>query len=53
MSLTGVLWAILVLLLLFWVLGLVFQVGGSLINLLLVVGLVILVYNLLVGRRTV
>jgi hypothetical protein len=36
-----------------WLLGVVGSVGGSLIHLLLVVALVILVINLLTGRRTV
>jgi hypothetical protein len=49
----GILWAIIGLLLLFWLLGLLFEVGGALINILLVIALVFLVYNLLVGRRTV
>ncbi len=47
------LWTILVVLLVLWLLGLVTQVGGGLIHLLLVVALVIFVINLLSGRRTV
>ncbi|HEV2761765.1 MAG TPA: lmo0937 family membrane protein [Pyrinomonadaceae bacterium] len=47
------LWTILVVLLILWALGaFAFNVGG-LIHLLLVVALVILVINLLTGRRTV
>lgn len=46
------LWTVLVILLLMWALGLGFSVGGSLIHLLLVVALVVLVINLLQGRRT-
>jgi hypothetical protein len=46
------LWTILVVLLIFWALGLGFHVGGSLIHLLLIVGLVILVINLVSGRRS-
>ena len=45
------LWTVLVILLLMWALGLGFSVGGSLIHLLLVVALVVLVINLLQGRR--
>jgi uncharacterized protein DUF5670 len=45
------LWTIFVVLVLMWLLGLGFHVGGSLIHLLLVVGVVILVINLLSGRR--
>ena len=45
------LWTIVVLLGLLWLLGFSFQVGGGLIHLLLVVALVVLVLNVLTGRR--
>jgi hypothetical protein len=45
------LWTIFVVVVIMWLLGLGFHVGGSLIHLLLVVGVVILVINLLSGRR--
>jgi hypothetical protein len=48
-----VLWTILVILLVLWALGLVVNVGGSLIHLLLVIAAVVLIVNLLSGRRTV
>jgi hypothetical protein len=47
------LWTIVAILLILWLLGFSFHVGGSLIHLLLVVGLVVLVINLLTGRRAV
>ncbi len=47
------LWTIFVVLLIMWLLGFGFHVGGSLIHLLLVVGLVVLVVNLVSGRRGV
>ena len=47
------LWTILALLLILWLLGFSFSVGGSLIHLLLVVALVVFVFNLLSGRRGV
>lgn len=47
------LWTILVILLVLWALGLVANIGGGLIHLLLVVALVVFVVNLLTGRRTV
>jgi hypothetical protein len=47
------LWTIFVVLLILWLLGFSLQVGGGLIHLLLVVALVILVINLLSGRRSV
>ncbi|MFY9560537.1 MAG: lmo0937 family membrane protein [Terriglobales bacterium] len=47
------LWTILVILGILWLLGFSLHVGGSLIHLLLVVALVVLVINLLSGRRSV
>jgi fatty acid desaturase len=47
------LWTIFVVLLILWLLGFSLHIGGSLIHLLLVVGLVVLVINLLSGRRSV
>jgi hypothetical protein len=46
------LWTIFVVLLILWLLGFSQHIGGGLIHLLLVVGLVVLVINLLSGRRT-
>jgi Family of unknown function (DUF5670) len=46
------LWTICVILLIMWLLGFTLHVGGGLIHLLLVVALIVLVYNLLSGRRS-
>ena len=46
------LWTIFVVLLILWLLGFSLHIGGGLIHLLLVVGLVVLVINLLSGRRS-
>jgi Family of unknown function (DUF5670) len=46
------LWTIFIVLLILWLLGFTLHVGGGLIHLLLVVGLVVLVINLLGGRRS-
>jgi hypothetical protein len=46
------LWTIFVVLMIMWLLGFSLHVGGALIHLLLVVGLVVLVMNLLSGRRS-
>ncbi|MGA2694841.1 MAG: lmo0937 family membrane protein [Terriglobales bacterium] len=46
------LWTIMVVLLILWLLGFSLHVGGALIHLLLVVALVVLVINLLGGRRS-
>jgi hypothetical protein len=47
------LWTIFVVLLILWLLGFSFHVAGGLIHLLLVIALVVLVINLVSGRRTV
>ena len=47
------LWTLLVIVLLMWALGPGFGVGGSLIHLLLVVALIVVVVNLLQGRRVI
>ncbi len=47
------LWTILVVLLVLWLLGFSLHVGGGLIHLLLVVAVIVLIYNLVAGRRTV
>lgn len=46
------LWTIFVVLVILWLLGFTLHIGGALIHLLLVVGLVVLVINLLSGRRS-
>lgn len=45
------LWTIFVVLLVLWLLGFSFHIAGGLIHLLLVVALVVLVINLVSGRR--
>lgn len=47
------LWTILVVLVVLWLLGFGLSVGGNLIHLLLLVALVVLVINLITGRRAV
>jgi Family of unknown function (DUF5670) len=49
----NMLWTILAVLLILWLLGFVGGVGGNLIHLLLLIGLVVLVLQLVTGRRTV
>jgi Family of unknown function (DUF5670) len=48
---TTMLWTIFAILLILWLLGFGFHVAGGLIHLLLIVALVVLVVNLLSGRR--
>ncbi len=52
-AMVAILWAILVVVLVVWLIGLITDVAGNLIHLLLIVGLAILIYNLIVGRRAV
>lgn len=47
------LWTVIVVLLVLWLLGLIGNIGGGLIWLLLVIAAVVLVFQLLSGRRTV
>ncbi len=47
------LWTIIVILLVLWLLGLVFSFGGSLIYILLVIAAIVLLFQLLSGRRSV
>ena len=49
------LWTIFVILLVLWLLGFVSGIGGgtSLIHLVLVLAVIILIYNLVTGRRTI
>ena len=46
------LWTIFVILLVLWLLGFSFHVAGALIHLLLVLAVIVLVFNLLAGRRS-
>ncbi len=53
MSLVGILWTVVVVLVVLWLLGLVIHIGGNLIYLLLVIAVIVAAYNLLRGRRGV
>jgi Family of unknown function (DUF5670) len=46
------LWTIFVILVVLWLLGFSFNIGGGLIHALLVIALIVLVYNLVTGRRS-
>ena len=45
------LWTIIALLVLLWLLGLIGHIGGGLIHILLVIAAVVLIYQLITGRR--
>ena len=46
------LWTIFLVLVVLWMLGFSFHIAGSLIHLLLVVAVIVLIYNLITGRRS-
>jgi hypothetical protein len=45
------LWTIFVIILVLWLLGFSLHIAGGLIHILLVVALIVLIYNLVTGRR--
>lgn len=47
------LWLIVGVIVVLWLIGYLGSIGGSLIHLLLVVALLVILYNVFVGRRTV
>ena len=47
------LWTIIAILVVLWLLGLIGHIGGGLIHLLLVIAVVVLIYQLITGRRAV
>jgi hypothetical protein len=53
LTMVGILWFILAVVLAIWLVGLLANFAGNIIHVLLIVALAILIYNLLTGRRTV
>ncbi len=51
MSLTNILWLVVAVIVALWLIGLVANIAGNLIHLLLIVALIVLVYNFITGRR--
>jgi len=49
----GILWTIIVILFVLWLIGLLMHIGGGLIHILLVIAVIVLIINLITGRRTV
>jgi len=47
----NLLWLIIIILIILWLGGFAFHVGGSLVHLLLVIALVLLIYRLATGRK--
>lgn len=52
-SLSSILWAVVVILVVLWLVGLVAGFAGGLIHILLIIAIIVILYNLFVGRRTV
>ena len=46
------LWTIAVILFVLWLLGFSLHIGGSLIHILIVIAAVVIIYNLITGRRS-
>ena len=53
MSLANILWLVVVAIVVLWLIGLVGSIGGSLIHLLLVLAGIVVLANLVMGRRAV
>ena len=49
----NLLWLIIVILLILWIAGFAMQIGGGLIHVLLVLAVIVLVFQLITGRRAV
>lgn len=49
----GLIWTVVVVLFILWLLGVAVHVGGALVNLLLLLVVIGIIYNLVAGRRPV
>lgn len=47
----NLLWLIIIVLLILWLGGFAFQIGGNLVHILIVIALILLIYRLATGRR--
>lgn len=45
------LWTLIGLLVLFWILGLVFDIAGGFVHVLLVIALIVFIFNMITGRK--
>lgn len=48
-----ILWIVFVVIVALWLIGLVAHIAGNFIHLLLVIAVIVLIYNLITGRRSV
>jgi hypothetical protein len=51
-GLARILWAVVVILFVLWLLGFIFRIAGAFIHVLLVLAVIVLLYNLFIGRRS-
>jgi hypothetical protein len=49
----GILWTVAVIIFILWLLGFIAHIGGALIHILLVIAIIVVIYNLIAGRRAV
>lgn len=47
----NIIWTLIGLLILFWLVGFVAKIGGAIIHFLLVIALILLIFNLVTGRK--
>ena len=47
----NIVWVIVIVLIVLWLLGFSFQIGGSLVHLLLVIALILVIWRLATGRK--
>lgn len=52
-SLANILWIVVVVLVAIWLIGLLTNIVGGLIHIILVIAVIVIAYNLLTGRRSV
>lgn len=52
-DMANILWTIIVILFVLWLIGFIGHIGGSLINILIVIVIIGVIYNLATGRRSV
>lgn len=45
------LWTLIGLLILFWILGVIFEIASGLVHILLVIALIVFIFNMITGRR--
>lgn len=47
----GILWVVFLIIVAFWLIGFLMDIAGGFIHLLLVIAVIVLLYNLITGRR--